>query len=105
MIMTNPLQLLRDFRKWRKERKRERLTKCDLCYYVDKPTYISFCCSCANGVDEDYFAPRLKPINDAVFRNLVIKHFLGTNWYVVDPLNREQVNAIALEEILKKVKI
>lgn len=29
------------------------------------------------------------------------RHFLGENWYIVDPVNNEQGNAIAVREILK----
>lgn len=32
----------------------------------------------------------------------LVDHFLGKNWYVVDPLSQTQVNAIALEEIKSK---
>lgn len=34
--------------------------------------------------------------------NLLIDHFLGEDWYVVDPLEPTQVNAIAVDEILSK---
>lgn len=34
--------------------------------------------------------------------NVLIEHFLGPEWYVTDPLGPKQVNAIAVDEILKK---
>lgn len=36
------------------------------------------------------------------FANVVIKELLGDDWYVVDPIPAEQINIIALEEILEK---
>ncbi len=41
-------------------------------------------------------------ITDAEFRKFVIDYLLGEDWYVVDPLGREQINEIALDEILSK---
>lgn len=34
--------------------------------------------------------------------NILIKHFLGEDWYVVDPLSVSQVNSVAVLEILQK---
>lgn len=34
--------------------------------------------------------------------NILIDHFLGEDWYVVDPFEPTQVNAIAVDEILSK---
>lgn len=34
--------------------------------------------------------------------NILIKHFLGDDWYVVDPLPNCQVNTLAIYEILQK---
>ncbi len=34
--------------------------------------------------------------------NIIIDTFLGENWYVVDPLNTQQTNTLALDEILYK---
>lgn len=41
-------------------------------------------------------------ISDAEFRRFVIEYLLGEDWYVVDPLGRDQINEIALFEILEK---
>ena len=41
-------------------------------------------------------------ITDAEFRAFAIDYLLGEDWYVVDPLGREQINEIALGEILSK---
>lgn len=41
-------------------------------------------------------------ITDAEFRAFAIKYLLGENWYVVDPLGQNQINEIALYEILEK---
>ena len=34
--------------------------------------------------------------------NILIEHFLGNDWYVVDPLGVSQVNSVAVVEILQK---
>jgi hypothetical protein len=34
--------------------------------------------------------------------NVLINHFLGDNWYVVNPLSTEQVNTEAVTQILIK---
>jgi hypothetical protein len=41
-------------------------------------------------------------ITDAEFRKFIIDYLLGKDWYVVDPLSKNQINEIALYEILKK---
>ena len=41
-------------------------------------------------------------ITDAEFVHFAIKYLLGENWYVVDPLGKNQINEIALYEILEK---
>ena len=41
-------------------------------------------------------------ITDRDFVHFIIKYLLGEDWYVVDPLGHEQINQIALEEILDK---
>jgi hypothetical protein len=41
-------------------------------------------------------------ISDAEFRSFIIDYLLGKDWYVVDPLGRDQINEIALHEILEK---
>ena len=41
-------------------------------------------------------------ITDKEFVHFIIKYLLGEDWYVVDPLGHEQLNQIALEEILDK---
>ena len=44
----------------------------------------------------------LKSIKAQNAIRILIDHFLGKDWYVVDPLTSEQVNAIAVDEIIKK---
>ena len=39
-------------------------------------------------------------ISDREFVIFAIKYLLGDDWYVTDPLGHEQINQIALEEIL-----
>lgn len=39
-------------------------------------------------------------ITDSEFIDFIITYLLGENWYVVDPLGHNQINQIALEEIL-----
>ena len=41
-------------------------------------------------------------ISDAEFRAFIIDYILGEDWYVADPLGRDQINEIALHEILEK---
>ncbi len=41
-------------------------------------------------------------ISDAEFRKFAIDYLLGEDWYVVDPLGRDQINEEALFEILEK---
>lgn len=41
-------------------------------------------------------------ISDEDFRRFIIQYLLGDDWYVVDPLGKEQINEIALCEILAK---
>ena len=41
-------------------------------------------------------------ITDKEFVNFIIEYLLGKDWYVADPLGHNQVNQIALEEILDK---
>jgi len=36
--------------------------------------------------------------------NEIIHHLLGDKWYVVDPLNQEQVNTVAVYEIIQHYK-
>ncbi len=38
-------------------------------------------------------------MTDTEFRRTMIDYFLGSDWYVVDPLSPNQVNSIAAEEI------
>lgn len=42
------------------------------------------------------------PLNSQEALNILIDHFLGDDWYVVMPLNQQQVNTEAVYEILKK---
>lgn len=41
-------------------------------------------------------------LSDEEFRHFIVDYLLGEDWYVVDPLGREQINEIALYEILHK---
>lgn len=41
-------------------------------------------------------------ISDAEFRGFIMNYLLGEDWYVADPLGQNQVNEIALYEILEK---
>ena len=41
-------------------------------------------------------------ITDREFVYFAIGYLLGHDWYIVDPLTHEQINQIALEEILNK---
>ena len=41
-------------------------------------------------------------ISDAEFRKFCIDYLLGKDWYTIDPLGQEQVNEVALYEILQK---
>ena len=41
-------------------------------------------------------------VSDEDFRNFIIDYLLGRGWYVNDPLSHNQINEIALDEILKK---
>lgn len=39
-------------------------------------------------------------ITDREFVNFIIDYLLGEDWYTADPLSHDQVNQVALEEIL-----
>ena len=39
-------------------------------------------------------------ITDREFIDFIITYLLGKNWYVADPLGHDQINQIALEDIL-----
>lgn len=41
-------------------------------------------------------------ISDAEFRKIIIDYLLGEDWYVVDPLGKDQINEIAMYKILEK---
>lgn len=45
---------------------------------------------------------RYEAINGQEAFNLLIDHILGKDWTVVDPMNQDQVNVIALNEIVAK---
>lgn len=47
----------------------------------------------------------LKPLSNGEAMQELINYILGNNWYVVDPLSQNQVNAIAVDEIKKKFDI
>ena len=42
------------------------------------------------------------PIDAQEGLNILIDHFLGKDWYVVNPISTEQVNTEAIYEILKR---
>ena len=44
----------------------------------------------------------LKPLSDREALQELINYILGKDWYVVDPLSNDQVNAIAVDEIKKE---
>ena len=47
----------------------------------------------------------MKPLEPMSYRQAMqelIDYILGKDWYVVDPLSNDQVNAIAVEEIKKE---
>lgn len=44
----------------------------------------------------------LEPMSDRKAMQELIDYILGKDWYVVDPLSNDQVNAIAVEEIKKE---
>jgi hypothetical protein len=51
--------------------------------------------------DKDYgLCP--SPIDAQYGLNILIKHFLGRNWYTTMPISQKQVNAEAIYEILRK---
>lgn len=47
----------------------------------------------------------LEPMSDRQAIQELINYILGKNWYVVDPLGQDQINAIAVEEIKRKFDI
>ena len=36
--------------------------------------------------------------------NILIEHFLGKDWYVIDPLSPDQIYTVAIYDILEKYK-
>ena len=53
-----------------------------------------------NREDKDNIFP--VGITDREFVKFAIDYLLGEDWYVVDPLGKDQINEIALYEILNK---
>lgn len=53
-----------------------------------------------NRTDKDNLCP--VGVTDAEFRQFCIEYLLGEDWYVTTPLGPEQINEIALDEILAK---
>ena len=45
-----------------------------------------------------------RPISDTEFRRKITKLFLGDDWFVTLPINQEQVNTCAYDEIERKYK-
>lgn len=44
------------------------------------------------------------PVSDRAFVSEIIRYFLGSGWYVTDPLSGPQVNHVALIEIESEYK-
>lgn len=47
----------------------------------------------------------LVPMSDRQAIQELIDYILGKDWYVVDPLGQDQINAIAVEEIKREFDI
>ena len=43
-------------------------------------------------------------VNAQVAVNELCRHLLGDDWYIVDPINSKQVNAVIIYEIEKKYR-
>lgn len=54
---------------------------------------------CRKKGDYGLFPP---PTNAQEGLRILIKHFLGEDWYAVDPISTEQVNSVAIYEILER---
>ena len=52
-----------------------------------------------NGMEDDIFPP---PTTDREAVMILRHHFLGDNWYVVNPISHEQVNTEAIWDILSR---
>ena len=44
----------------------------------------------------------LKPLSYEEAFIVLMNHFLGEDWYVVDPLSQKQVNAIVVDAIISR---
>jgi hypothetical protein len=44
------------------------------------------------------------PISADKGLNILIEHFLGKDWYVIDPLGQDQIYTVAIYDILEKYK-
>ena len=51
------------------------------------------------GWEDNIFPP---PTTDREFVEIIRNHFLGENWYVVNPISHEQINTEAIWDILSK---
>jgi len=45
---------------------------------------------------------QLQPLSAREAMHILKDHFLGDHWYVADPLSPEQVNAIIVDNMLRK---
>lgn len=55
------------------------------------------------GTDRDYgIFPA--PISADKGLKILIEHFLGNDWYVIDPLSTDQIYTVAIYDILEKYK-
>ena len=48
------------------------------------------------------FFPFAPPMNAQVALNELCKHFLGDDWYTINPINQEQINTEIVYEIERK---
>ena len=47
---------------------------------------------------------KLEPISSDAAMSMLITYLFGPDWYVTDPLGQDQINAIAVEDIIRKYK-
>jgi len=52
--------------------------------------------------DGDNLFPKPTDAQEGI--DILIRHFLGDDWYVVDPLPASQINTVAIYQILKKTE-
>ena len=47
----------------------------------------------------------LKPMTDREFVDIITNYILGKNWYTVNPVSQQQVNAYQAIAIIEKIKL